>query len=116
MMHAASPNRLRVPRIITNAATMIREPYKLKRSNPEDYCLVELRTLHALGVDPKDGYDFKPTAERRRIVPERQLRQDAEKLKESERLAKARKDKGPGGMASVDRSHDYKVNMAAVEA
>lgn len=87
MLHAASPNRLRVPRIITNPACSLGEPYNLNRPNPEDYCLVELKTLQSLGADPQDGYDFMPKSERRRIIPERQLRQEAEKVKELERLA-----------------------------
>lgn len=86
MLHAASPNRLRIPRIITNPACSLGEPYKLKRENPDDFCLVELKTLQSLGVDPIQGYDFVPQSERIRIVPERQVRQEAEKVRELQRL------------------------------
>jgi hypothetical protein len=86
MLHAASPNRLRIPRIITNPACSLREPYRLKRADPHEYCPVELKTLQSLDVDPKEGHDFKPKCQRQRIVPERHLRQEAEKAKELARL------------------------------
>lgn len=87
MLHAASPNRLRIPRVITNPSASLREPYRLKRERVEDFCLVELKTLEALGIDPAVGSDFSINGQRRRLVPERQLRQDAERVKEQARLA-----------------------------
>ncbi|KAI0056276.1 hypothetical protein BV25DRAFT_1864976, partial [Artomyces pyxidatus] len=80
MLHSASKNYLRVPRIITNPPVATREPFNFNRANPEDYSLVERKTLQALGVDK---LDFKPTTERRRIVPARVLAQN--KMLEDER-------------------------------
>ena len=42
------------------------------RDDPDDYSLVELAVLRALGTD---YLDFNPTAPRERIVPERVARQ-----------------------------------------
>jgi hypothetical protein len=89
MMHAASPNRLRVPRIITNPAAVLNEPYKLSRPNKNDYCLVERKTLDVLGVSVETGLDWKPIVKRQRIIPERQLRQEDEIRKELARMRAA---------------------------
>jgi hypothetical protein len=72
MMHSASKNYLREPRIITNPPVALKEPFNFARKNPEEYSLVEKKTLLALGVD---HLDFKITTERRRVVPERVKRQ-----------------------------------------
>ncbi|KAJ8454099.1 hypothetical protein ONZ45_g19437 [Pleurotus djamor] len=72
MLHSASKNYLRIPRVITNPPVSLKEPFNFSRDNPADYSLVELKTLKALG---KDRFEFKPTTERRRIVPARVLRQ-----------------------------------------
>lgn len=68
MLHSASKNALRTPRIITNPPAGLKEPFNFNRSNPDDFSLVELKTLRALG---KDRLDFKPTVPRQRIVPAR---------------------------------------------
>ncbi|PFH49197.1 hypothetical protein AMATHDRAFT_76302 [Amanita thiersii Skay4041] len=68
MMHSASKNYLRIPRIITNPPVALTHPFQFNRLNPEDYSLVELKTLKALGVD---ALDFQITTERRKLVPER---------------------------------------------
>ncbi|KAG8967917.1 hypothetical protein FRC05_001882 [Tulasnella sp. 425] len=68
MLHSASKNALRTPRIITNPPAGLKEPFNFNRSNPEDFSLVELKTLRALG---KDRFDFKPTVPRQRIIPAR---------------------------------------------
>lgn len=83
MPHSASKNHLRIPRIITNPPVGLREPFKLKRERAEDYSLVEKKTLVALGLEE---LDFEPTTERRRIVPERVLRQQKMLEEETKRL------------------------------
>jgi len=80
MLHSASKNFLRIPRVITNPPVTLCEPFNFNRPNPEDYSLVEKKTLSALGVDK---LDFKPTTERRRVTPARVLIQ--QKMLEEER-------------------------------
>ncbi|TFY60531.1 hypothetical protein EVJ58_g5093 [Rhodofomes roseus] len=80
MLHTASKNHLREARIITNPPVSLKEPFDFNRENPDDFSLVELKTLKALGVD---RLDFKPTTERRRVVPRRVLLQ--QKMLEEER-------------------------------
>ncbi|KAI0081608.1 hypothetical protein K474DRAFT_1252544 [Panus rudis PR-1116 ss-1] len=84
MLHSASKNYLRIPRIITNPPVALKEPFNLNRENPEDLSLVERKTLKALGLD---RLDFKPTTERRRIVPQRVLREQKMIEDEKRRLA-----------------------------
>jgi hypothetical protein len=69
MLHSASRNALRIPRIITNPPVLLKEPFKFDRENPEEYSIVEKKTLSALGVDRLPGW--KITGERRVIVPKR---------------------------------------------
>ena len=83
MLHTASKNQLRVPRVITNPPVGLRAPFNFSRERPEEYSLVERKTLRALGVD---RLDFKPTAERREIVPKRVLIQRAMLEAEKKRL------------------------------
>ena len=81
MLHSASKNYLRIPRIITNPPVSLKEPFKFLRENPDDYSLVERKTLKALGVD---RLDFSIATERKRVVPKRvQIQQ---KMLEEERL------------------------------
>ena len=68
MLHSASKNYLRIPRVITNPPVGLKEPFNFARENPDDYSLVEKRTLKALGVDK---FEYKITTERRRVVPMR---------------------------------------------
>ena len=68
MPHSASPNLLRVPRVITNPPVALKAPFQFARDDPDEYSLVELKTLKALGVD---RFEFKPTTERRKVVPPR---------------------------------------------
>jgi len=66
MLHSASKNHLQIPRLITNPAVSVKEPFIFNRENPEDYSLVELKTLKALGLEK---LDYKITGERQRIRP-----------------------------------------------
>lgn len=83
MLHSASKNYLRIPRVITNPPVGLKKPFCYNRSNPEEYSLVERKTLLALEVDKSD---FKITTERRRVVPERVRIQEKMMREEKERL------------------------------
>ncbi|GJE90534.1 hypothetical protein PsYK624_066750 [Phanerochaete sordida] len=83
MLHSASRNVLRVPRVITNPPVGLREPFDFNRADPREFSLVERKTLKALGVE---RLDFKPTAERRGVVPKRIAIQKAMLEAEMKRL------------------------------
>ena len=72
ILHAASQNPSGRARFITNPPVALKEPMNFNRDNPDDFSPVELAVLRALG---KERLDFKPTAERERLVPERVKRQ-----------------------------------------
>jgi hypothetical protein len=84
MLHSGSQNILREPRFLTNPPLFLKEPMNFNRDNKEDYSLIELAVLQALGVD---RLDFKPTAPRESIVPDRVIRQRAMLEEEQKRLA-----------------------------
>lgn len=86
MMHSASKNYTRVPRVITNPPVSLKEPFNFAREDPEGYSLVERKTLKALGVN---RLDYKTTTERRRIVPARIGHRDKMLEEEKRRLAEA---------------------------
>jgi hypothetical protein len=54
MLHAASQNFLRVPRVISNIPVAMREPMRFDRANREDFSPVELAILRALHVERLD--------------------------------------------------------------
>lgn len=81
MLHSASKNHLRVPRVITNPPVALRAPFCFDRADAREYSVVERTTLRALGVD---RFAFGATGERRWIVPERVRRQ--ERMREEERM------------------------------
>ncbi|KAL4984085.1 hypothetical protein BDW68DRAFT_23763 [Aspergillus falconensis] len=87
MLHSASKNILRNPRIITNPPVALKEPFNFDREDPSEYSLVEKKTLLALGRDRLKGW--KITTERERIVPARLKRFHEMKVKEEERLRQA---------------------------
>ncbi|CAI8009616.1 UPF0261 protein CTC_01794 [Geodia barretti] len=72
ILHAASQNLSVRARFITNPPVGLAEPMNFNRENPDDFSPVELAVLDGLG---KDRLDFKPTAPRERLVPERVQRQ-----------------------------------------
>ncbi|KIJ62598.1 hypothetical protein HYDPIDRAFT_157380 [Hydnomerulius pinastri MD-312] len=98
MLHSASKNHLRIPRIITNPPVSLREPFNFNRENPDDYSLVELKTLKALGVD---RLDYKITTERKRITPKSRAAKDKLKAEEEKRLAELAAKKQNSGMSST---------------
>ena len=61
MLHASSNNHSQVVRFMTNPPVVLKEPMNFNRDDPEEFSLIELATLHGLGVD---RYDFRPTAPR----------------------------------------------------
>lgn len=84
MVHSASRNSLRIPRIITNPPVSLNEPFNFNRKNPEEYSLVELKTLHALGKERLQ--DWHATGPREAIVPERMRNVIEMKKLEAERM------------------------------
>jgi len=87
MLHSASRNSLRVPRIITNPPVLLKEPFNFDRDHPEEYSLVERKTLKELGRDRLRGWRIK--GERRVVVPERVRIQAEMRVEELNRLGKA---------------------------
>lgn len=85
MLHSASKNYIRSHRIITNPPVALKSdrPFNFARDDPGEYSLVELKTLKALGVD---RFEFKPTGERKLIVPKRVERQSILYEQEKKRL------------------------------
>lgn len=61
MLHASSNNHSPNVRFMTNPPVVLKDPMDLDREDPADFSLIELATLHGLGVD---RYDFRPTAPR----------------------------------------------------
>ena len=84
ILHAKAQNVLRLPRLITNPPIHLTEPMRFDRDDPAEHSLVEQAVLRALDV-PR--YEFRPTAPREKIVPERVRRQAAMKEAELARLA-----------------------------
>ncbi|KZS90207.1 hypothetical protein SISNIDRAFT_479583 [Sistotremastrum niveocremeum HHB9708] len=84
MPHSASKNHRRIPRFITNPPITLKEPLNLNRSNPNDYSLVELKTLKDLGVASLP--DWKITGPRRRFPPRTRAGKDATIMEEVARL------------------------------
>ncbi|TFK76809.1 hypothetical protein BDN72DRAFT_829974 [Pluteus cervinus] len=85
MLHSASKNYTRALRVITNPPVALKEPFNFDRENPDEYSLVEKKTLKALGVDRLPGW--KITSERRRLTPARVGVQSKILDEEKERLA-----------------------------
>jgi len=88
MMHTKSQNNLRVPRFMINPWAALNQPHNFKRSNVDDYSLVELKTLKDLGRTPEEGYEFEITRPRFDKPSKRHDIQAAWKAQELERLRK----------------------------
>jgi hypothetical protein len=86
ILHAVSQNHVGNARIITNPPITLKEPMEFNRADPADFSLVERAVLRGLGVD---RLDYRPTAEREQVVPERVLRQQRMAEEEQARLAEA---------------------------
>ncbi|KAI0036550.1 hypothetical protein K488DRAFT_40886 [Vararia minispora EC-137] len=87
MLHTASKNHLRVPRVITNPPVALRAPFCFARHDPAEYSLVERKTLKALGVD---RFEFEAATARREVVPMRVQIQRRMMEEERKRLEAAR--------------------------
>ncbi|KAH8819030.1 hypothetical protein F5884DRAFT_759249 [Xylogone sp. PMI_703] len=95
MLHSASKNTLRAPRVITNPTFRMRKPFNFSRDNPEEYSLIELKTLSLLGVD---RFEYKITGKREYVNPTRveihaRMREE-EKLRLAGALKKGNMEKG----------------------
>lgn len=86
ILHAKAQNTRRLPRFITNPPVHLAEPMRFDRANPDEFSLVERAVLRGLGVD---RYEFRPTAPREKVVPERVRRQERMRKEEDARLARA---------------------------
>lgn len=93
MIHSASKNGRRLPRIITNPPVSLNEPFIFNRKNPGNYSLVELKTLKELGKESLP--DWKITSSRQRIVPERVRRWEKMMRDEKARLEAIKSDETP---------------------
>lgn len=85
MLHSASKNLLRRPRIITNPPVQLKEPFCFDREDKTQYSLVELKTLMDLGK-PDGLRGWKITGRRAEWTPRRIKRMEEMKQKELERL------------------------------
>ena len=72
LLHSASRNATRSPRVISNPPTYLSRPMNFNRENPDDFSLVERAITNGLGVE---RYDFRATGTRERIVPQRVIEQ-----------------------------------------
>lgn len=84
MVHSASVNSLRNPRIITNPPISLKAPFNFDRDDPRRYSIVERKTLHDLGKDRLEGWRIK--GGRQNVVPDRLKAQEVMKEQELERL------------------------------
>lgn len=83
MLHATSQNMRRIPRFLTNPPIKLKEPMQFNRDDPDDFSLVELAILRALGVD---RLDFKPQAPREKVVSKRE-KEMMEEIRQREQKA-----------------------------
>ncbi|KAJ5432829.1 uncharacterized protein N7458_011985 [Penicillium daleae] len=84
MVHSASVNSLRIPRIITNPPVSLNAPFNLDRQDPSKYSIVERKTLQELGRDRLEGWAIKGARES--VIPARLKAQALMKEQELERL------------------------------
>ncbi|OQV07200.1 hypothetical protein CLAIMM_11666 [Cladophialophora immunda] len=88
MLHSASKNGRRLPRIITNPPVSLVEPFNFDREDESQYSLVELKTIKELGgQDQLRGWKIQ--GKRDTVVPER-VRRQARMLEEEKRRLKER--------------------------
>jgi hypothetical protein len=86
MIHASSFNPSGRARFITNPPVSFTAPMNFNRAHWDEHSLVEKAVLRGLGVEQ---YDFRPTAPREAIVPERVRRQQKMLEEQQERLGKS---------------------------
>lgn len=83
VLHTASQNHLKAPRVITNTPVQLKEPMNFDREDPGDFSLVERAVLRALGVA---RFEFRPAAARESFVAARIQQQDKIREEEKARL------------------------------
>lgn len=93
MLHSASKNHLRIPRIITNPPVKLREPFVFDRADGK-YSLVERKTLAALGAERLEGW--KVAGARREVVPKRVYVWKKMREEEEQRMTALRAAEGVG--------------------
>jgi hypothetical protein len=86
VLHSQSQNHSGRGRFITNPPITLKEPMQFDRDDPSEYSVIERAVLRALDAD---RLDFKPTAPRERVVPERELVFQRMLAEEQARLAEA---------------------------
>ncbi|CZS96060.1 uncharacterized protein RCO7_05074 [Rhynchosporium graminicola] len=86
MLHSASKNFSRTPRVITNPPVSLKKPFCFDREDPSLYSLVEQKTLRDLGM--KGGLKgWKITGERKPWISDRIRKKEEMKNLELERLS-----------------------------
>ncbi|KIJ36782.1 hypothetical protein M422DRAFT_232369 [Sphaerobolus stellatus SS14] len=98
MPHSASKNHRRIPRFITSPRFVLKDPFNYNRENPEDYSLLELKTLKELGVSSLP--DWNITGQRARFKSDNNIERDSRLPLELERL-KAHASKTGGIVDSI---------------
>jgi hypothetical protein len=97
MVHSATKNATRVPRVITNPPVALKEPFRLSQGIEagDKFSLVEQKTLRELGFP--EGLDgWKIEGGQAMFVPRRIKIQEEMKEWECERLAKLEEGKAAG--------------------
>lgn len=105
MMHSASKNTLRTLRIITNPPCNMKEPFRFDRDNREDFSLIELKTLSALGLEKAE---YNITRKRDRLNPTRVGIHQRMKEEEQARIA--------GSRIGGNKEKGYDLNVLEGEA
>jgi hypothetical protein len=100
MVHSASKNGRRLPRIITNPPVSLVEPFNFDRGSTEnqseEYSLVELKTIKEVG-GPEKLRGWKIQGQRNEVVPERVKRQARMLEEEKRRLRDKERELSSGG-------------------
>ncbi|KAJ7183219.1 hypothetical protein C8R46DRAFT_1066300 [Mycena filopes] len=85
MLHSATKNATRIPRVITNPPVALKEPFIFDRDGKRQFSLVEQKTLRELG-HPEGLVGWEIEGERDGFVPRRIRIQEEMKERERERL------------------------------
>jgi len=84
LLHTASKNHLRKPRVITNPHVALKEPFNFNRPDPSDYSMVEQLVLDRLGRTSLPEWHI--TAPRRYFYPRNYTFKSARLHEELERM------------------------------
>ncbi|KAJ7258369.1 hypothetical protein B0H12DRAFT_442708 [Mycena haematopus] len=86
MVHSATKNAIRVPRVITNPPVALKEPFRLVKEEGREFSLVEQKTLRELGFPEGLPGGWEIEGGREWVVPMRIKIQEEMRQKEQERL------------------------------